>query len=253
MNALRTDPKMLTAEAAADRPDAPPMTGLSMGVARTMDEVVEAWSLVHDSYVRAGLIDPKPEGIHTVPQAAGPQAAVIVGRLGDVTVATMTAILDNPAGLPLDTVYKTELDAMRADGRRLMELGLFADRRERIGRSLTAILELMRYVFHFGMVNQRTDGVIGVHPRHAAFYTKYFSFRIAGRETTYATVKDRPVILLRLDWQKLLAQEPKPMGLAYFLEHRIAQESFAERFLWSGGEEGCLAGRAGPHDTQGQD
>lgn len=233
MNALRTDPKELLADGHRAERLEMPATGLDFGVARTMEEVLEAWRLVHDSYVRAGLIDPKPKGIHTVPQAMGPQSCVIVGRMEGHAVATMTAILDNPAGLPLDTVYKAELDALRASGRHLMELGLFADRRERISRSLPAILELMRYAFHFGMANDRTDGVIGVHPRHAAFYVKYFSFQVAGEPTTYATVKDRPVVLLRLDWQGLLNQESKPEGLMYFVESPVARRVFDARCAWS--------------------
>src|SRR5437660_92608 len=121
----------------------PSRTGLNFFVARTLDDVVEAWSVVYYAYLRAGLIDSNPFEVHTVPQALGPHTLVVTGCLGPLSVSTLSAYVDNPAGVPLDAVYRAELDGLRKQGRRIMEVGLFADRRDHIARTAPGLPELM--------------------------------------------------------------------------------------------------------------
>ena len=119
--------------------------GLFFGVAENTDQVVQAWELVYRSYVRTGLIDPNQSRIHTVPQAVGPNTAVVRGCLSELVICTLSSYLDGPDGLPLDAVYHDQLQAMREQGKVPLELGLFADRREHLYRSIDALLELMRF------------------------------------------------------------------------------------------------------------
>jgi len=203
--------------------------GLTFGVAQTLDEVLAAWRLVYSAYLRSGLIDPNPFELHTTPRAVGPHTAVIIARLGDVVVGTLSAMLDNPGGLPLDAVYPAELAALRREGRRLMELGLFADRREQLSRSLGTLLEMMRLATYFGIYNDRTDAVIGVHPRHAPFYVRYLAFNVIGQQSTHPGVKDHPVVLLGMNWLKEKNRATRSAGIRYIADNPVGEEAFRDR------------------------
>jgi len=206
------------------------VSGLRFRPAGSPSEVLDAWQLVYQSYQRIGLIGPNPAAVHTVPHALQDRAVVICGRIRSLTVSTISGYLDLPdRGLPLDAVYPDELAELRADGRTLMEIGLFADRREHIERSIEALLELMRQVCYFGVTQGATDGVIGVHPHHAAFYIRMLGFERIGEEKNYSLVNDNPVILLRLDWYEKIRQIKPPRGLRYFRDNPLAADAFAGR------------------------
>ena len=220
------------------RKQAAERSGLSFTVAASLEDVLDAWTLVHDSYVRAGLIHVNPAGLHTVPHAVQSRSVVMCGRIGNLTVSTLSGYFDrsdknrpDKPGLPLDAVYADELNKLRRNKRILMEIGLFADRREHIERSTEALLELMRYVCHFGVAHGATDGIIGVHPRHARFYTRLLDFDQIGPVRTYSLVKDHPVVLLRLDWRNKVQRQKLGRGLRYFRDNPVTAEQFAQRFL----------------------
>jgi hypothetical protein len=212
-----------------------PRSGLNYSVARTLDEVVEAWQLVYDAYHRDDLIDANPFRLHTVPQAIGPQTSVVLGCLGPLPVSTVSAYTDGPAGLPLDTVYHAELQQARAAGRKIMEVGLFADRREHLNRAAEGLFELMRFVYYFALYLPVDDVVIGVHPRHVPFYTRFFGFEQAGGMRNYPTVKDRPAVLLRFDMHSIPGRQALPKGLAYFVENPVPSVLFDKRFEFAEG------------------
>jgi hypothetical protein len=130
----------------------------------------------------------------------------------------------------LDRVYRGHLDAMRGKGRRLLEVSLFADRRESLARTSAALLQLMRYVWHWGTAAGVTDFVIGVHPRHARFYSRAFGFEQVGEEKTYAAVNHNPVVLLSGDPAVQLARSPVPRGLEYFSQNPVPAYEFEQRY-----------------------
>ena len=206
-----------------------PAQGLRFDVAQDADQVVEAWELVYKSYLKVGLIDPNPARIHTAPEAVGPNTAVVRGRLGHMVTCTLSAYLDGPSGLPLDSVYPDELRAMRDRGETPLELGLFADRRERMYRSIDALLGMMRLGTYFGVHVGATQGVIGVHPHHVKFYTRLLAFDVIGPERSYGVVKDHAVVLLRLDWYTKTKLAKPPRGLAQFMAHPVPAETFERR------------------------
>lgn len=206
--------------------------GLQFSVAQSLEEVVEAWGLVYYSYLRSHLIKPNPSRIHTVPQAVlADQSVVICGKIEGLTVSTMSAYHDGEHRLPLDSVYAEELDELRASGRRLVEIGLFADRREKLHRSLEALLELMRWATYFGVHGGATDAIIGVHPHHAAFYTRLLGFEAIGPTRSYSTVNGAPVTLLRLDWYERIALPCPPRGLAHVLAAPLTADDFTHRYI----------------------
>jgi hypothetical protein len=207
-------------------------SGLNFYVARTLEDVLEAWQLVYIAYRRAELIDSNPYELHTMQQAVGPQTMVVTGCLGPLSVSTLSVYIDHPGGLPLDSVYKDELANLRQEGRRIMEVGLFGDRRDHLNRSAEGLFELMRFAYFYGVYNNVDDVVIGIHPDHAAFYKRFFAFEQFGDRRDYPTVKNNPVIPLRLNLRSVAALDPLPKGLRYFADNQLSERVYSNRFTF---------------------
>lgn len=205
-------------------------SGLTFDVARTLADVLAAWTLVHDSYVRARLIRVNAQHLHTVPLAVHSDTVVIIGREpeGEV-VSTMSSYLDRPGGLPLDAVYADQLNGMRAQGRRLMEVGLFADRREKITRAMAALMELMRYTFFYAIHRDVSDIVIGVHPHHAGFYRRSLGFEDFADEAGCPSVNGNPMVPLRLNISQTYQGDDLPRGLAFFRANPLEVDAYRDR------------------------
>ncbi|MEP7184640.1 MAG: hypothetical protein ABI767_02280 [Rhodanobacter sp.] len=198
--------------------------------ATSLQHVESAWRLVYQRYSAMGLIDENPYGIHTSPNAVGQHACVIWGPEGPDVGYTMTLFRDNPMGLALDSVYAQYLDKLRQKGRRLLEVGMLADRRRSASRGIGALFSMMRCAIHYGLHNDLTDIVIGVHPRHAQFYIRCYGFEISAPPTSYALVRDHPVVLLRLPLREALAKDKLPRGLVDARDNPLPASAFAHRF-----------------------
>ncbi len=187
--------------------------------------------MVYTAYLESALIDPNLCRLHTAPQAVNDKSVVIIGCIRGMTVTTLTAMGDQSNGLPLDRVYQAEMDKMRGEGRALVEVGLFADRRKELARNTETLFQLMRFAFYYARWNY-TDVVIGVHPRHARFYARSIGFDIIGPTRNYPAVNNRPVTLLRLNIQEKLNLDSPPAGLKYFKNNPVEAEVFQNRCMF---------------------
>lgn len=200
--------------------------------ASRLEQVEAAWRLVYARYTQMGLIEANAFGLHAVPTAVGSHACVIQGTVGADVAYTMTLFRDNPAGLALDSVYAPYLDELREQGRTLLEVGMLADRRQSDARGIGALFNMMRWAIHYGLHTGVTDIVIGVHPRHAQFYVRCYGFEEYAPPTSYALVKNNPVVLLRLALRETLAKDLLPRGLADASANPIPASAFANRFAF---------------------
>jgi hypothetical protein len=207
--------------------------GPSFRVAVGIDEVVAAWQLVYTAYRRKDLISPNRHRLHTSKLAASRHSGVILGRVNQVIVSTLTAMADSDDGLPLDSVYAQEMADLRrrveGQGRSLVQVGLFADRRKELSRSTESLFQLMQYAYYYAYW-RRADIVIGVHPRHSRFYTQTIGFETNGPTRSYPTVNHNPVCLMHLDIEGQLKRKPMPVGLDYFSRNHVTADTFEGRF-----------------------
>ncbi len=219
----------------------------SFTVARHLSDVLEAWHLVYQAYHENGLIEANSHRIHTMAPAISPRAAVCLSRRAGAVTATLTAVLDGPNGLPLDKVYGLELDTLRKQGRRPIEVCLLAHRwqtmagrrdmeqagGDQILRHKVTLVNLMRLVYAYALANETDDVVAGVHPRHAGFYCRAFGFKRVGEVRTYATVNHRPVILLHADRRAVFGSRSWPYALDFFEKHPLSAETFGHRYRFT--------------------
>jgi len=116
-----------------------------------------------------------------------------------VPVGALTVVFDSPMGLPADQLYKPELDALRAQGRRLSEI-VSLGVAEEAGAGAQIMVQLFNFVYLLSKkVRGATDFMITVNPRHVRFYEKTLLFQAAGPERSYDKVGGAPALLLRLD------------------------------------------------------
>jgi hypothetical protein len=132
-------------------------------VASTFREILDGWRLVYQQYLKSALIEVNPFSVFTYPQYISKNSAVILGKVGNTNVCSVSAVLDSKKGLPLDVYFHDELDGLRKENKKLVEIGLLANKSEKA--SPFYIIELLSSIARFGVYSNFHNYVIGVHPR----------------------------------------------------------------------------------------
>ena len=212
------------------RPHAHWTGGLVFEVAEDLRSVLQAWELTYTAYRRDGRIEFNHQHLYTVPQAVGSHSAVVLGRINDLAVSTLTCILDGPAGLPLSTSCQAEIESLRRRETKLMEVTLLGDRREHLTRSMAAMFNLIRFAFYFGRHNGVDQIVMAAAAEHAPFFARCFGFEAIAGPVLHPGTRSTLIVPLRLNLASLLAGENKPRSLTFCLENPLGPEVFQNRF-----------------------
>lgn len=173
--------------------------------AEHIDEYKQAFKLVHDEYARSGYISPSPEHPFFYSLFSFlPETRVFIFQSQNHVIGTLTQIFDTPGfGLPMDKLYKKELDALRIGGRRIAELSSFVTSTQfRMRNIMVYLCKIMFTHSHFKNVD---DICIMVNPKHVNFYTKMFLFEPFGPELFYDKVQ-APAVPLRIDMKYIAAR-----------------------------------------------
>jgi len=179
-----------------------PYCGLDVAPAGSLDELEQAYALVHENYVRMGYCKDEPPRLRYSLHNALPETVTFVGTLGTVVAATVTLFADSPLGLPLDEIYQEQADELRRERRKVAEVGMLADRRDFTPggmRRLPALLRLFKLVYDRCRCSGVDDILLTCHPRHNQFYVKYLGVEQFGPEIPLPSVQDAPATLFRID------------------------------------------------------
>lgn len=114
-----------------------------------------------------------------------------------VEAGTITLGIDTGNGLQADLNYKQEVDQLRAEGRHICELTKFAVDQTIGSKPILAALFHITYIYG-RVLQQQTDVVIEVTPKHAKFYKRMLGFEEIGSERLNSRVNTTGV-LLRLE------------------------------------------------------
>jgi hypothetical protein len=227
-------------------------TSLQVRPVQTRHELERALTLVHENYVRRGYAQPTEGPLRPPLQHVLPSTRTFVSLAGEEIVATASVFFDSPLGLPLDRVFGDHTGELRCQGRTLAEVGMLADRRKSLARSMQQLLEMMRRIF-WELRRQGThELLITVHPRHEKFYAKYLGFVSCGEARTYSAVNDAPAQLLRLAIDRAESAEVRhDQTRELFLAeppsddegdpYRMSAEDFREFFAAATGPLGTLS------------
>jgi N-acyl amino acid synthase FeeM len=179
------------------------VSSLQFTMARESDAFDGAFRLVHDQYVWRDYMGPDESGRRINLRHALPSTRVFVGRDGRQVVGTVSLFKDSVLGLPMDDLYKPELDALRAQGRQLAEAShLATDPHNRI-LGIAVLMRLFRMMVLYAVRFAEIDDLcLVVSPRHAAFYESYIECEVIGEVKFYETVGVRAVPM-RLDLHRV--------------------------------------------------
>ena len=170
-------------------------------IARSRHKLEEATRLVQARYSWRGYLTPGDD----VPAGCEGRCAVtLIAETGGATVGTVTIGLDGPHGLLADQSYAEEVSALRAQGRRVCELGRLALAEQADTKTVLSILFSLAYGVGKA-VQDVTDVFIEVNPRHVAFYRRVFGFVIDAGERFCERVQ-APAVLLRTSVEQLEAR-----------------------------------------------
>lgn len=120
----------------------------------------------------------------------------LVAACADEIHGTLTVRVDGQAPLLSETLYPAEIARLRAQGARLCEFGRLAFEEQ------LNTLEILGPLFHLALthayhLNDCTDGIVEINPRHSGFYQRLFGAEPLGEERICKRVS-APAVLLKL-------------------------------------------------------
>jgi len=158
-------------------------------LANTTERREKAALLVDRMYARKGYLH---EGIiRTTPHTI---TLIVSNRDGDV-IGTVTIGMDsNEEGLLAEENYRDEVNALRAQGKKICEFnGLAVDSGVK-SKLVIARLFHMALLYPWGVFGY-TDGIVEVSPAHAGFYQRLLGFERVGAERVCPRVNAVGVLL----------------------------------------------------------
>jgi hypothetical protein len=202
-------------------------TGLYFTAATSIQEVLEAWGFVYKIYLENGFINENPEEIFTYKQSCNKDSCVILAKIDNKIVGTITCTPDSEIGIPLDSMFKDKLDTVRGKYPNIAEIGLYASccETESIGIELELILWAGSYVLN----NNYDTCIIGTSAKHSRFYKKYFNSDILSEECSYKNLNNISLVLLKLDGSEFNINN-KHKGIKYIVNNMISNEKYDKKY-----------------------
>ncbi len=178
-------------------------------VARSRREIEKAFSLVYKEYASRGYI-PKhyKSNLRISLYNAVPSTITFVAVEGKKVVATVTLIPDSPLGIPMDKIYKDEVDGLRKRGFKVAEVSQLSIDSKLFPKSwfsmfnfgkLIFVFKLFKAVLDYALYVAKLDELcIAVNPAHQYLY-KFLFFEDLGKLKYYGSVNKAPAIAKHLN------------------------------------------------------
>lgn len=173
-----------------------------ISLARTEVDLKQAFKLLYDSYVSAGLATCNSVQMRVTPYHALPTTEVFVAKVGGNVISTLTMTGDSDRGLPMESMYGREIAELRSSTR-IAEMGCFADRRASSTRFMRVFSAMSRFIVQTARVRGVAALVLAAHPRHARFYERILGFQHLGGLTSCPYAQGNPAVALVMDFDNL--------------------------------------------------
>lgn len=166
-------------------------------IADSSNELLQAFGLLYREYLHAGYIRESASELLFTKYHLLPETTIFVAKDNSAVVSTATIVRDNPQfGLPMDELYDNELNFLRNQGRRVLEVCSLASNKQKLSRS--GIQNFIKLIFLYSIFLDADDICIIVNPRHVKLYTAMFGFKTFGEEKYYPRV-NAPAVPLHVD------------------------------------------------------
>ncbi|MEO7413583.1 MAG: GNAT family N-acetyltransferase [Opitutaceae bacterium] len=162
-----------------------------------LEDLRRAYRLVHQVYLGTGFLNPEPSGLRLRIYETTSETATFVAKKDGEVVGVLSVVGDSiDLGLPSNSAFKAELDALRATGARVCEVTNQAVAEEY--RKTGVATELMRCAIAHMMKSGYHFAVASVSPSHNGFY-ELMGFRRFGSQRSYSQKLHDPVVALCLN------------------------------------------------------
>lgn len=192
----------------------------------TQDERLACFHLAYREYRRRGYCEPNALELHLSPYHLH-RGARTFQLLSDRELwGTVTLFVDSEMGIPLDLMYRAEIEELRRSASKVAEVSLLALDLEKIPRGrfslacrrkMLPLFKLFRRTYQQALLEEVTDVIIGVHPRHRALY-EFLDFEQIGEILPYPGARGNPVLPMRQNIEHAKRHAPSEAAIRYFFE-----------------------------------
>lgn len=174
--------------------------GYRFKIVQEKDEFEGACRLVHDQYVQKGYMERRKSGMRLSLFHALPETTTFIGKKNGLLAYTLTLFQDSALGLPMDSIYREELDMLRAQGRKIAEVGALAAHPGIQNEDQTVLMHGNKIMHTYSREHLGVDDlVIAINPKHHWLYEHVLLFEKIGDLTHYDYVKKAPAVAYRLN------------------------------------------------------
>ena len=158
----------------------------------------QAFRLIYQRYVEAGLIRPNPFGLRITRHQLSPDTQVFVGVREGKVACTVSLILDGELGLPMEEIYRDEVALFRRSGKKVSEISCLAFKNSALPNFWDAFIGLNRLLAQFARVRSVDTLLLAAHPRHARIHERLIGFQRIGGLAAYPRVQNQPAVACSL-------------------------------------------------------
>ena len=177
--------------------------GIQVSLARTESDFCGAFRLLYNSYLRAGLVEENAIEMRLTPYHLLPSTEVLVAKYQAEVVSTLTMVTDSKLGLPIESMYASQIAELRSKGLRVAEMGSLADRRHSPVRFASVFADMARMVVQVAESREIDALVLASHPRHARLYERTLGFEQIGELTSCPYAQGKPAVALLLQFDRV--------------------------------------------------
>ncbi|UZP67567.1 hypothetical protein N1030_00965 [Desulfovibrio mangrovi] len=164
-------------------------------IAEEADEYKQAFRIIYDEYLKETYAKPHASKMLYSAYSMLPKSVTFIFKSYLEVLSTVTLVQDTKLfGLPMDSLYKDEIQALRDSGRKVAEIANLATRR--VHRWSNLMIYLARALYRYALFCKVDDVVIMVNPKHVRFYKDILLFEDFGEEKHYEAV-GAPAVALR--------------------------------------------------------
>jgi hypothetical protein len=179
-------------------------------IASNRAEWEQAFRLAAASYRARGYEAANEGTVRFTPYHTLPDTKVFVATHDGQVVATLTYVPDNTLlGLPLESIFMSEIHQLRRSGRRLAEAISLADDHLKLREFAQVFSSLIKLAMQYHASRRGDTWVIAVNPRHRCFYTKVMGFVPLGSCRDYPLVQGAPAEAFMLDMPLMRSNAPE--------------------------------------------
>lgn len=180
--------------------------------------------LVYQRYREIGLIERNRFERRVTVFHSLPTTTVFVGCTAGTVLGTVTLITDSLRGLPLDSVFKKEMQQQRDNGLRMGEVSCLAFRPcKSKSQFRRRFFELNRVMAQFARHHAIDALVIAINPRHVRYYRQLMGFEQFGSVDLFPSVRNHPAAACLMEFAAV-DRNPPPAYNAIFNKQIPASE-----------------------------